>query len=447
MSKRGAARPAELDRDLQRYAYRIAGPRDFAVNMVVNGACAWWIFGNQPTIPLTGDESIFKLLLPIAFLEATLTTLFGMLIGTRQRCKQNPSLVPLAPGPWLRTVIPESLVWGVAWLLFALGIRHWLSSAYPDTVLSLSEVVIIIGAFSGVLAYILHTRAVLRSSALFRVACVLWVAGSLLMADSSAVAAERAITISEGRRDNRGFLIHEVESPFQAGKTSIRVLAPDQPAAERCRVVYVLPVEPRDEQRYGDGLLEIKQHDLHNKHRVLFVAPTFSHLPWYADHPTNVEIRQESYLLQVVLPFVEKTYPVQAAPAGRLLAGFSKSGWGAWSLLLRHPDLFGRAAAWDAPLWKDRPDQFGMGEIFATQENFERYHVKSLLKQKADELRGKDRLVLTGYDNFRDQHQQTEQLLLELKIPHTYRDGPKRKHDWHSGWLEESLAFLLADGE
>ena len=55
-------------------------------------------------------------------------------------------------------------------------------------------------------------------------------------------------------------------------------------------------------------------------------APSFSHLPWFADHPTNAKIAQESYLLQDILPRL----------SGRiLLLGFSKSGNGAVTLLLR----------------------------------------------------------------------------------------------------------------
>lgn len=59
---------------------------------------------------------------------------------------------------------------------------------------------------------------------------------------------------------------------------------------------------------------------------VGFVAPTFSQVPWYADHPTDLKIRQETYFINVVLPLVEQTYPAQKSPDGRLLLGFSKSG-------------------------------------------------------------------------------------------------------------------------
>ena len=35
------------------------------------------------------------------------------------------------------------------------------------------------------------------------------------------------------------------------------------------------------------------------------------------------------------------------------------------------------------------------------------------------------------------------ELLESLEIPHTYRDGPPRKHDWHSGWVKEACGLLL----
>lgn len=257
------------------------------------------------------------------------------------------------------------------------------------------------------------------------------------------VLAEDPPAISAAKKGEHGFLIHEVESPYQSGKTQIRLLLPDElKPKQRYPVTYVLPVEAKSENRYGDGLLEVKKLDLQTKHSTIFVAPTFSHLPWYADHPTDGAIRQESYFLQVVVPFIEKTYPTQTRAEGRLLLGFSKSGWGAWTLLLRHPDVFGRAAAWDAPMMMDRQGKYGNAGIFGTQENFERYRITDLLRASTDSLRGEKRLILTGYGNFRKEHEQVHWLLDELKIPHEYRDGPQRKHDWHSGWVGEAVELL-----
>ena len=252
-------------------------------------------------------------------------------------------------------------------------------------------------------------------------------------------------------RDRLGAFVHTVRSPFQNGETRIRVLVPkaaeseaaDKPVAPR-RVIYVLPVEAKDERRYGDGLAEIHKLDLHNRHGVVFVAPEFSQLPWYADHPTDDKVRQESYFIKSVVPLVEQRYRVQKTRDGRLLLGFSKSGWGAWTLLLRHPDLFERAAAWDAPLMMDKPGKYGSGPIFGTDENFAHYEVSRLVAEPARLPRDTTRLILTGYGNFRSEHQQVHALLEKSGTPHFYRDGPSLKHDWHSGWVSEAVELLLS---
>ena len=261
-----------------------------------------------------------------------------------------------------------------------------------------------------------------------------------------AVRADEPVAISEAKKDDNGFLVHEVRSPYQAKPTQIRVLLPDKPEqGKKYPVVYVLPVEAGAENRYGDGLNEVKKLDLYDTLSAVFVAPTFSHLPWYADHPTKPEVRQETYFLKVVVPFIDKSYPVRAEAQGRLLLGFSKSGWGAWSLLLRHPDQFGKAAAWDAPLMMDRPGRYGSGDIFGTPDNFERYRVSKLLEDKADEFQKDKRLILLGYGNFRTEHEKAHAVMDELKVAHEYRDGPERQHDWHSGWVKEAVELLVAE--
>jgi len=257
---------------------------------------------------------------------------------------------------------------------------------------------------------------------------------------------DEVTTISTAIRGGRGSLMHEVTSSYQAGKTTIRILLPDR--VEKSRqypVLYVLPVEPRDEKRWGDSLLEVEKHDLHNKHGLICVFPTFSHLPWYGDHLIDRQIRQESYFLDVVVPFVDKMYPTTAKPDGRLLVGFSKSGWGAFTLLLRNPDVFGKAAAWDAPLMMERPDKYGMDKILPSGEAFEAYRVATLLRRKAKLFSREPRLIHAGYDNFREHHESAHRLMHELKIAHVYRDGPKRKHSWNSGWLSEAVATLVAE--
>src|SRR5262245_2995412 len=57
--------------------------------------------------------------------------------------------------------------------------------------------------------------------------------------------------VSDAQPDASGFLVHEISSPFQSGKTSVRVLLPDErKTGQRFFVIYVLPVEARAESRY-----------------------------------------------------------------------------------------------------------------------------------------------------------------------------------------------------
>lgn len=256
--------------------------------------------------------------------------------------------------------------------------------------------------------------------------------------------AVRADVDPKPKIDEHGFRCHRVECEYQSGPTEIKVLLPDRmEPGKRYPVVYVLPVEAKNGKTFGNGLAEIKKRDLHNKLGVICVEITFSHLPWYADHPSDPKIRQESYFLKVVLPFVEENYPAIKERSGRLLLGFSKSGYGAISLLLRHPDIFGKAAAWDAPLMMAAPNRFGMEGIYGNQENFEKYRLTKLLEAGAKELGKSPRLALLGYDNFREHHKEAHALLDKLGIAHEYRDEKKSPHTWHSGWVESGMTWLV----
>lgn len=256
--------------------------------------------------------------------------------------------------------------------------------------------------------------------------------------------ADDTIRISDPEHRENGEVVHRVTCPWQSEETLMRVLQPSATAPdEKLRVLFLLPVEAGKGTRWGDGLQEIARRGLHEKHRLLCVAPTFAILPWYADHPTDKAVAQETYLLEAIVPAVDRLFPTSARPADRLLLGFSKSGWGAFSLLLRHPTRFGKAAAWDAPLMMETSGRFGSGPIFGTQDNFRAYQISSLLKVSKSRLGDAPRLFHLGYDNFREDHVRIEALLNELRIPHVYQDGPKRPHHWNSGWVPDAVNWLV----
>ena len=122
---------------------------------------------------------------------------------------------------------------------------------------------------------------------------------------------------------------HRIPSPYQAGDTSIRILLPDtMEEGKRYRALYVLPVRPEDDERHGQGLEEVRRLDNHNQFEVICITPAFSATPWYNNHATDPQRQDEKHFLETVLPFVEAEYPLRQDADGRLLLGFSKSGWG-----------------------------------------------------------------------------------------------------------------------
>ncbi len=241
-----------------------------------------------------------------------------------------------------------------------------------------------------------------------------------------------------------------VSSTTQQGANPVEILLPDsfgKDKDKRHRVLYVLPVETGLGGRYGDGMKEIRKLDIHNKYDVICVYPTFDTLPWYANHFHNQQRWHAAYIKEVVVPLIDKQYPTLATPQGRLLLGYSKSGWGAFSLLLRHPDVFGAAAAWDSPFsqtdYAKWPTQ-GWTDPFGSEERFRQHCPMLLLESRAKDFKdGPPRFVLLGNANFKKDTAAMHEKMATLGIPHIHDDTLNVKHDWHSGWVGPAVEHLM----
>ncbi|MCA9267464.1 MAG: hypothetical protein KDA41_03290, partial [Planctomycetales bacterium] len=139
----------------------------------------------------------------------------------------------------------------------------------------------------------------------FSPAVCVWAVCVMAGAAAARAADERATEFSPAEAGPSGWLRHAIDSPRQSAATELFVLLPkEREKGRRLPVVFVLPVEPERQTRWGDALAEVARNDLADKHQAIFVYPTFAALPWYADHPRDAALRQESYLLKDVLPFV-----------------------------------------------------------------------------------------------------------------------------------------------
>lgn len=252
---------------------------------------------------------------------------------------------------------------------------------------------------------------------------------------------------AKGPEKKDGIETYVITSDYQEKPCEVQVLLPGNFTREgRYKVLYVMPVNAGMGGRWGSAIGEAKKLDLANKYGIICVEPTFSRWPWYGDHPTDTKIRYGSYLPEVIVPFMDKTFPTLAKPEGRALVGFSKSGTGAIGLLLRDPDIFGRAGSWDAPLMMTTVGDFETTEIYGTQENFTKYSIPELLTKNATLLQGQPaRIAIMGHSMFRPHTERGHKLADDLRIPHYFDNSVNRPHNWGSGWLAPLVEVLMAE--
>lgn len=207
-------------------------------------------------------------------------------------------------------------------------------------------------------------------------------------------------------------------------------------------LVFILPVEKQGEARYGCPEQLLAQTATADRLGACLAFPQFAQTPWYADHPAGT-VRQEHEMTGAALEAAQSAAGRRFAPAQRLLAGFSKSGWGAFSLLLRNSTVFGMAAAWDAPFLNERLDRWDLADVFGSAENLRRHTLPYLLAQGCEPFLQAARLVLHGYNLFRADLEAAHALLQAHQVPHRFRDDCLAPHAWDMTWLYPLLTDLL----
>ncbi len=257
----------------------------------------------------------------------------------------------------------------------------------------------------------------------------------------------------------RGTWLYRQTSKFQYRASIIEVRLPTGYDPVHCYpVVYLLPCEAGEGHQFGDPIIELLMLSADLTNRAIFVRPTFDTLPWYAHHACDTHIRHDAYLMTEVIPLVESQFATSGAK-GRLLLGFSKSGWGAFSLIARYPDYFKAAASWDAPLLMDEAcfGAYGTAGHFGTSTHFAGYCPPVLFRGNPQPFRQLTRIVLAGQQLFGAECMPSgegechtacmHQLFTELGITHHFHNDLIFPHRWHAGWMEPELQQLLAIAE
>lgn len=259
-----------------------------------------------------------------------------------------------------------------------------------------------------------------------------------------------SMTVGTPTTDVNGVKSYPVTSIYQGSQQQIiRVLEPTAACLGKARrILYVLPVETGVtslSSTYSDGLEELRLLNVPNRFNITLIAPSFNYEPWYGDNPLDSTHRMESFIINDLVPFGD-TFVPGASSSQRLLIGFSKSGNGVLDLILRHPDVFSAAAAWDSPAQQSSLSAFpGVPLNFGNQATYNLYYIPTLVTNNAQAFQTRNRLWISGDQAiYTADMTQLHQQLTAASIPHTWVAGGSRAHSWHSGWLDGAVIDLDA---
>ena len=184
------------------------------------------------------------------------------------------------------------------------------------------------------------------------------------------------------------------------------------------------------------------------EHKVLIVTPGVGPASYYYDSPLLDSVRYETYMIQELIPFIDKNYRTLAQKESRAITGLSMGGHGAITLAAKHPTLFIAAGSMsgvmniDTDLWKvgeefrslRKKGQIEMlGPINYQGPLFNPYTAVGLVDQLKNQ---KVSLIIDcGVDDFLiETNRQMHSLLMEKKVAHEYIERPGA-HTWNY-WTE-----------
>ena len=177
----------------------------------------------------------------------------------------------------------------------------------------------------------------------------------------------------------------------------------------------------------------------------ILVCPEGGYAGWYMDSPMNPKLQYESFIIDNVVPYIDRHYPTRSDRNHRAVCGLSMGGHGALYLFIRHPGVFGAAGSMSGVLELDQSTaRYSIAQILGDYQRFsQRWREHSVLYQLS-RLPQTNSAVLIDCgvdDRFITSNRKVHQKLLEMKYPHTYIERPGG-HTWDY-WIHALPYHLL----
>ena len=253
-------------------------------------------------------------------------------------------------------------------------------------------------------------------------------------------------------------LTGRLNSKLMAREMPYRVILPDGYSAQKLRqpgypVLYLLHGLTGHFDNWTD---KTKLVAYAQKYKFIIVTPEGND-GWYTDSVSAPNDKFESYIIQELIPEIDKTYRTLADRNHRAIAGLSMGGYGGMKFGLKYPEMFGLAGSFSGALGAASFSEKTAGGIGKTidsiygpidsetrKANDIFLMVKNITPEKIKVL--PFLYVDCGTEDFLFQNNRDfDQLLIEKKVPHEFRELPGG-HDW-TYWNSQVKEFLEVAGK
>ena len=143
----------------------------------------------------------------------------------------------------------------------------------------------------------------------------------------------------------------------------------------------------------------------------------------------------ETVILDELVPAIQRDFCTWNEPEYRAIGGISRGGFWAFSIALRHPDIFGKVGGHSAVFAEDNaPPAFNPLDLAQNESFLADANLKMYLDNAASDIAGDELKVFSSR-------------LSERGIPHTYLIHPVGDHsdDYWQAHVSEYLAFYAKD--
>ena len=164
-------------------------------------------------------------------------------------------------------------------------------------------------------------------------------------------------------------------------------------------------------------------------------------------NPTNSTIDYETFVSSILPQWVDSHFSTTGKEEN-LLLGYSKSGYGAVDLLLKDPQVFDAAAAFDFPAGMTDYAAFGASSAtdYGSQANFQaNYELnQSFIDTYKAPFTTQDRLWMSEGPLYGSDVANFDTLLTSQGVMHTLSTSQTGDaHNWTSGWVSGAVAGLF----